>query len=190
MGAVIFGGGATPEIGKPFGVKQHEACELVRVALSGQQQNETSRIVAICVRKLAKDYPRLKVIVSFADESQGHHGGIYQAMGWTYLGRSISDYIRINGKIVHPKSLHSKYGVGGQSIPWLRQNVDKNASRVVQYDKHKYVFPLSKDVKDRLKPQPYPKRASSESSDTSPIPGGKGRCNSDRRALKHATQKP
>lgn len=160
IGAVIFGCGATPEIGMPFGVKQWEACELVRVAL-GPHQCAVSRVVAICQRMIVKRYPRLRVIVSFADESQGHVGGIYQALGWIYVGRSRTDYITVGGVVVHPKTLHSRYGIGGQSIPWLRKNVDPNARRVAQYDKHKYVLPICDDVRRKLKPLPYPKRAGS-----------------------------
>jgi hypothetical protein len=168
VGAVIFGCGATPEIGKPFGVTASEATELVRVACGAINKTPISRIISICVKKLRRQFTRLRVIVSFADESQGHHGGIYQAMGWIYTGRSRSDYIHVNGKTVHPKTLHSKYGVGGQSIPWLREHIDQGAYRISQYDKHKYVFPLDEEMRSKIEKlgKPYPKRVRSVDSDT------------------------
>lgn len=47
IGCVIFGHGATLNIGKPFGLEQNNCYELVRVALNGKQgHGQTSRIVA------------------------------------------------------------------------------------------------------------------------------------------------
>lgn len=168
VGAVVFGCGATPEIGRPFGVRASEASELVRVALSPKKQSHTSKIVSLATKLVIKRYAKLKVLVSFADEEQGHHGGIYQAMNWWYLGKSNSEFISVHGIVVHPKTLHSKYGVGGQSIPWLRTHVDPNAKRVSLLCKHKYALPLSDDVRNRIehKRLPYPKRAQSVESDT------------------------
>ena len=37
-GVICYGGGATPNIGKPFGLMQGEILELVRVALNGKQK--------------------------------------------------------------------------------------------------------------------------------------------------------
>ncbi|HOD08044.1 MAG TPA: hypothetical protein PKG98_08110, partial [Myxococcota bacterium] len=66
-----------------------------------------------------------------------------------------------NGESVHPRVLHLRYGFGGQSIPWLRANIDKNAVRIKTPVKHKYVYPLDREMRERILPlaQPYPKRA-------------------------------
>lgn len=158
VGCVLFGSGATPEIGTPFGLKQTEVCELVRVALD-KHAAPVSRIVAIAVRMLRKQSPGLRLIVSFADQGQGHVGGIYKAGGWLYLGHFTHHTFRVNGETVHPKTLHSRYGKGGQSIPWLRANVDPNAARIVTPPKHKYVMPLDDATRVKLAPvvKPYPR---------------------------------
>lgn len=160
IGCVIFGHGATPEIGKPFGLTTLQVCELVRVALS-KHETATSRIVAVAIRMLRREAPGLRLIVSFADWSQGHVGGIYQAGGWTYLGANEYRAYRVNGEMIHPKSLHDRYGKGGQSIPWLRANVDPQAERVANGLKHKYVYPLDDAMRAQIAPlaRPYPKRA-------------------------------
>src|SRR5688572_27900813 len=85
IGAVVFGRGATPNIGSPFGLDQTEVCELVRVALRDHRA-PVSQIMAEARRKLRETSPGLRVIVSFADTAQDHHGGIYQADNWIYLG--------------------------------------------------------------------------------------------------------
>lgn len=159
VGVVLFGQGATPEIGSPYGLPQTEICELTRVALN-KHETPVSRIISIAIKFLKKHCPGLKLIVSFADTSQGHHGGIYQAGGWIYAGGSETHAYRVNGVNIHPKSLHSKYGKGGQSIPWLRENVDPKAERILAGFKHRYLMPLDSKTKHKIEQlsKPYPKR--------------------------------
>lgn len=176
VGVVIYGVGATPEIAKPFGLKPTEVCELVRVALR-QHETPVSRILAISVKMLKRGMPGLRVIVSFADTAQGHHGGIYQANGWILTGSKEYHAYKINGEIVHPRTCYDRYGVGGQSVEWLRTNVDKSAQRVRNGVKHKYVMPLDDEIRQRIEPlrKPYPKRVRSEDSGTvgiQPVGGG------------------
>jgi hypothetical protein len=159
IGVVIFGRGAASEIGSPYGLSQDRICELVRVALK-KHQTPTSKILALALRFLKKANPNLRMVVSFADTAQGHHGGIYQATGWIYEGTKEYHAYCVNGKVVHPKTLHSKYGKGGQSVEWLRKNIDPNADRVHGKGKHKYLMPLDEDMRQRIMPlsKPYPKR--------------------------------
>jgi len=175
IGVVLFGQGATPEIGSPYGLKQIEICELTRVALT-RHVSPVSKIIALALRFLRKQSPGLRMVVSFADASQGHHGGIYQAGGWVYVGGAETHGYRVNGTVVHPKTLHSRYGKGGQSIPWLRANVDPHAERVVSGFKHRYLMPLDEEMRREIEPlrKPYPKRAGSAGSGTPPIQGGRG----------------
>jgi hypothetical protein len=70
---------------------------------------------------------------------------------------------------VHPRVLHLRFGVGGQSIPWLRAHVDPMAERIANGIKHKYVMPLDAEMRAKILPlaKPYPKRATSIDSDAS-----------------------
>jgi hypothetical protein len=175
VGVVIFGVGATPEIAKPFGLNAEDVCELVRVALS-RHVTPVSRIVAIALRMLRGQCPKTKMVVSFADSAQGHHGGIYQAGGWVFIGTKAYHAYRVLGEMVHPRTLYDRYGVGGQSIPWLRKNVDPKAQRVITGAKHKYAMAFTDELRAKLnaKSLPYPKRAASESGDTSANHAEKG----------------
>lgn len=159
IGVVLFGRGATPEIGSPYGLQQTEICELVRIALT-KHSHEVSKILSIAIKFLKKQSTGLRLIVSFADAAQGHHGGIYQATNWIYAGGAETHAYCVHGKNVHPKTLHAKYGKGGQSIPWLRANVDPKAARVVAGFKHRYLMPLDNDMSAKIKllSKPYPKR--------------------------------
>ena len=159
-GVICYSNGASPNIGSPFGLRQGQIVELVRVALNGKQQS-TSKAVAISLRLLKKDAPAVQMVVSFADLEQGHIGTIYQASNWTFIGYSTNDTkYRVRGKVYHPKSLHSLYGKGGQSLAWLKANVDPNAEVFVTKGKPKYIYPLTKTARQTAHAlaRPYPKK--------------------------------
>lgn len=166
-GAIIYGLGANRHIARPFGLKDTEVAELVRVALAPGREHPTSQCVAISLRLLRRQSPGLKLVVSYADSGQGHRGVIYQAGGWIFLGGSEQSYVKVLGKVEHPRSLYDRYGRNGQSIPWLRQHVDPRAERVPMPPKWKYVMPLTKTLRRKLEAlaQPYPKRGRGDTSD-------------------------
>lgn len=159
-GVIIYGGGATPNISKPFGMAQGEILELVRVALNGKQPC-TSECVSASLRQLHKDAPQIKLIVSFADIDQDHYGTIYQATNWIYLGDMNVGERRafvIHGKKIHPKSVHSHGWV--QSVEWLRKNIDPNAEEIKTKGKRKYIWVYDKKLRKewQKKALPYPKK--------------------------------
>lgn len=156
-GVVVYSGGATPMIGRPYGLFQGEVLELVRVALNGKQ-GTTSKPVALSLKLLKHDAPKTRMVVSFADTEQGHLGKIYQAMNWKYVGVSEGGrYFVVNGKRTHPKTIHSRGWV--QSEEWLKTHVDKNAKSVKGGDKHKYLYFFDKKLEKKMRSQflPYPK---------------------------------
>jgi len=173
IGVVIYGCGATPNLGKPYGLKQNQCIELVRIALT-KHTAPVSRIVRIANNFMHKSNPGLRLIVSFADTSQGHHGGIYQAGNWIYTGRgSSARFYVINGKLTHPRTLGSAGLV--QNLDGAKKR-DPHATSVNIPGKHRYLMPLDKAMRKQILPlsKPYPKRASSETSDTSSFQDGKG----------------
>ena len=160
-GVILFGVGATPNIGTPFGLIQGEIVELVRVALNGKQEH-TSECVAAALKRLHKDAPQIKMVVSFADADQNHVGTIYQATNWIYLGKTESGKraaFIIHGKKVHPRTIGSMKG-GVQSLKWVRENLDANATEFVTQGKQKYIFCFDKRMRKKWmkEAKPYPKK--------------------------------
>lgn len=158
IGVVIYGAGATPNLGKPYGLEQDQCIELVRIALT-RHVSPVSRIVKIANKWMNDANPGLRLIVSFADTSQGHHGGIYQAGNWIYSGQgSAAKFYMIRGKLTHPRTLGSAGLV--QNIDGARAR-DPNASVVIVPGKHRYLMPLDAEMRERilLLSKPYPKRA-------------------------------
>ena len=173
IGAVLFGRGASSEIHSPFRVQQSQVCELTRVAL-GSHQSPTSKVVALAVRLLRRQSPGLRLIVSYADPEHGHHGGIYQAMNWLFIGTTAREsLIRLKGRLLHPRTVASRYRT--RSIDWLRQHVASDAGHVRTLPKFRYVLALDDAMREQLAPrvQPYPKRERSADSGTAvPTAGG------------------
>lgn len=177
IGCVLFSRGATPNIGRPFGLTQVDVCELTRVALT-KHQAPVSRILAIALKMLQHKNPDLLLAVSYADADQNHYGGIYQATNWIYLGLTNANArgaFIVKGKKIHPRSIGAAGGV--QSLAWVRQYMDPNATEFITTGKHKYVYPFDEALRERLRLQahPYPKRVGSADSGTGGVqPSGGG----------------
>jgi hypothetical protein len=108
-----------------------------------------SKIAATAIRFLRKQSPGLRLIVSYADPEQGHHGGIYQAGNWIYSGTSKPQQeVIVNGKIMHKRSANALFG----TIKGLQK------SKLLW--KHRYLMPLDPEMRAKILPlaQPYPKR--------------------------------
>ena len=84
-GVILYSYGSSPQIGMQYGLFAGEVLELIRVALNGKQTH-TSQAVAMTLKRLHKDAPNVRLVVSFADQEQGHLGTIYQASNWMYTG--------------------------------------------------------------------------------------------------------
>lgn len=159
-GVVCFGGGATPNIGTPYGLCQGEVLELVRVALNGKQL-ATSQCVAGALRELHRLSPITRLVVSYADLDQGHTGTIYQATNWIYEGvknQGARGAFIVHGQRMHPKSVYA-HG-WKQSESWLRENIDPDAVLVRTAGKHKYIYCFDRKLAKQLRKsaKPYPKK--------------------------------
>ena len=118
-----------------------------------------SRVVAIAIRFLRQQSPGMRLIVSFADPEQGHHGGIYQAGGWIYIGTSEPQKeLVIDGRDTHKRSAHAIWGTA--SLEKLRRITGLHVEFSALKFKHTYLLPLDQQLRDRVAPlaQPYPKR--------------------------------
>jgi hypothetical protein len=155
IGVVIFAWGNNRNMPKMFRVEQTECAELVRVALA-KHATPVSRIIAIAAKMLRAEFPTMRVLVSYADPNQGHHGGVYQGAGWLYIGRSqANEAYEINGRVAHKRLLTGRsYGRAAPPMP-------EGARRVVPITKHRYALPLDAAMRAQILPlaKPYPKRA-------------------------------
>lgn len=172
-GAVVFGRGATSTLVQRFGLDQTEGCELVRVAL-GEHRAPVSQIVARALKLLARGNPGLRLVVSFADPYHSHHGGIYQAGNWVYLGQSSPTkmYQDSRGRLYHERvvSVTGMVKHFGVYKPAPRPT-DLRLLRVP--GKHRYAYPLDRAMRRQLLPLALPFPVAVEGSMAS-CPGSSG----------------
>ena len=174
VGVVAFGHGANYHLADPFGLRQSEVRELVRVALSDRRLTPTSRIVAAALHRLHSERREVRAVVSYADTAQGHIGTLYQAGNWFYLGTSgTSRSLWLHGRRYHARSVYDRYGTN--SLARLRAEVDPNAFATVDLPKHKYAWAWQAWMRRRLRRmhRPYP-RAVKESQATRPVSDREG----------------
>jgi len=112
-GVIIFTSGAGAAAnGQQYGLRQNfDMVELQRIALT-THESTVSRMVSIAIRILKQKCPRLRMIVSYSDPREGHHGGIYQAGNWVYVDTtsSVTEYELSNGRWVHKRTISKQWG--------------------------------------------------------------------------------
>lgn len=145
VGVVLFGRGAAPNLGAAFGFGRYDVCELTRVALR-EHAAPVSQIVPRAVAALRRSSPATRVVFSFADPWHGHHGGIYQAMNWLYLGttadaRRYRD--RVTGELHHQRVVTAS-GVVRQFGRATRAIRPDSCDLVIVPGKHRYALPLDR----------------------------------------------
>ena len=149
IGTVIYSMSSSKDLGRQYGFTQFERCELIRVALRPEHKNPVSRVISISIKMLKRQSPGICVIFSFADTAQGHHGGIYQAGGWRYLGKSAatSEYM-INGRKWHGRAVAASFGHTSGFV------------KVPGSSKHRYAYPLNSEAAEKIRSfeLPYPDR--------------------------------
>lgn len=162
IGVVMFARGANHNMSKSYALGQDECVELVRIALT-KHKAEVSKIASLAVKFLKKQSEGIRLIVSYADPEEGHHGGVYQAMNWIYRGES-SPAIKVwyKGKWSHRKTVDDS-GVDQSNLK------KKNVA-----GKHTYLMPMDDEMRKRIAPlaQPYPKRVKKQDSERPSELGG------------------
>jgi len=127
-------------------------------------KNSESKCVSMSLKRLKQDYPKVVVVVSYADSGAGHVGYVYQATNWIYTGKASNELkIFIDGKRVHRRSLVARYGTSGvQKLKSMGLDIRVSDER---FHKHRYIFVLASSKRERKRtvrrlkvtPLPYPK---------------------------------
>ena len=140
IGVVTYGTPPSAPLKRGIAGDENKAniLELNRLCLKYNRKNEASRLISASLKKL----PKGKIIISFADMSQGHNGCVYRASNFTYYGLSAK---RTDWKVKGKEHLH------GQTIADEFRGV-KNRSKAMRDKygddfylaprprKHRYIF--------------------------------------------------
>ena len=160
VGCVVFGRGSNNNGHRPYSLQPTEFCELTRIALT-KHETPVSRIVAAALKMLKQNSPGVRLVVSYADPVQKHHGGIYQAGNWIYTGTTSKDFVAIDaaGRKWHSRQVSST-GVKREYGALRRAPKTSECTIVRLPGKHRYLYPLDRAMRKQITrlAQPYPKR--------------------------------
>jgi hypothetical protein len=140
--------------------------ELSRLVRKDEAKVTLSGLISQAISFMRRSRP-CDLVVSFADFTQGHHGGIYQACSWNFHGKRdrSNDGCVINGTFVPGRSLNSQYGT--RSADKLRGIVGGDVEP--HYDEGKFLYwrSLSREGDKQaerlgLQKLPYPKPSAAE----------------------------
>ena len=187
VGAIVYCHGGNRHAYQAFGLTMHQGAELVRVAL-GDHDAPVSQVVAEATRQLHRASPGTRLVISYADPLQGHHGGIYQALSWAYLGPSPGArgaWRLPSGELVHHRSYTGAPGFKGKARKAPPpQALGIKARRVELPRLHRYAYGMDKAMRRHLArlAQPYPPPCGQGLASETPSPrlGGPGATPGDR----------
>jgi hypothetical protein len=122
-------------------------------------------LISATVRHIKRRFAiDVNLLVSFADTTHDHHGGIYQAASWNYHGQRAPsmDGVIINGTFIPGRTCNSVYGTRSPTL--LSERLQTEVTPHYDQGKHLYWIPLrhaGKRQADRLNLNqlPYPKPA-------------------------------
>lgn len=139
-----------------------ELCRLVR------DENENPKpILTTLISESVKEIRRQKkanLLVSFADSTHKHHGGIYQASSWNYylLRKKRIDGFTIDDVFVAARTCNHRYGTSGIGLIEIMKEKGKTCLPHYDEGKHLYWKFLDNNGKRKserlgLESNPYPK---------------------------------
>jgi hypothetical protein len=143
--------------------------ELSRLVRDDSMDAPLSGLIAFAVKWIRKA-GKIDLLVSFADRTQGHHGGIYQAANWFYSGQRDKrmDGVLLDGVFIPGRSCNSRWGT--RSPEKLTAIIRRPVLPHFDEGKHLYWMPLFRSGErkaDRLGllKLPYPKPSAGGLSD-------------------------
>tara|TARA_R100001510_G_C7572068_1_gene148099 strand:- start:23 stop:691 length:669 start_codon:yes stop_codon:yes gene_type:complete len=156
-GVISYGSPPSPSlvVGSFNGKYTEIFLELNRLCVN---ENLEKNVLSYFVSQSIKQMSKPKVLVSYADTSQGHHGYIYQATNWIYTGLTAKrTEWRMRGSDKHSKTICEQYT--------LEKRLNSDKFYVVDRPrKHRYfyLYANKKDKKEMIKNlaygiEPYPK---------------------------------
>lgn len=110
VGAMIYGGLGMANCWKKYAENKEDIIELRRLCcIDDTPKNTESYFIGKTLKWLLKN-TSIKKVISYADNTYGHRGVIYQASNFKHLGKTAKGRVIMwNGKRYHDKTIRTKY---------------------------------------------------------------------------------
>lgn len=110
VGAMIYGGLGMANCWKKYAENKEDIIELRRLCcIDNTPKNTESYFIGKTLKWLLKN-TSIKKVISYADNTYGHRGVIYQASNFKHLGKTAKGRVIMwQGKRYHDKTIRTKY---------------------------------------------------------------------------------
>lgn len=159
IGTCVYGNPVGRSAANSFSsiINSNEVFELTRLWIAdGFGKNIESWSISQTFKLIKKEFPNIKIIMSYSDEEQGHRGCIYQAVGFYYQGNkgialmpnySVSLYGPPNYKWIHSRTVMSMWG--SHNIEYLKKHIGKTFWRKKESSKHRFFYILTNKIEKK-----------------------------------------
>ena|SRR3990167_8600750 len=161
VGIITYGQVSSRDLAQSIfeGGNQYNTLEFLRMAVLDDCNCPRSLFISKTVKMLRNYFPGIKCLVSFADQTEGHFGYVYQASNWIYCGVTSKKYhYLLNGKRINKRMVFDK----AKSLKMTEKEYVEKFSYIKKPElpKFRYIYLLDKDIRLKLEILPYPKRGS------------------------------
>lgn len=135
---------------------QKNTWEFLRMAVLDDVVFPRTAFIAKTIKHIKRNFPQIKCLVSFADQTEGHFGYVYQAANWIYCGTTGKKYHYIvDGKRVNKRMAYDKaVQLGITEREFVTQN---KWGKIEELPKFRYVYLLDRHIQLKLERLKYPK---------------------------------
>jgi hypothetical protein len=153
IGAMMYAHPSMPATAAKYNPINPDKClELRRLVCIDDTPKNTESYFIGKTFKLLKQTTDMEVVVSFADQHQGHTGVIYKASNFDYLGETSKGRIlMVDGKEMHSRSLNQLDRPYGRELNRRYKAGDENIFWKNTKPKHIYTYYLNKKIKREIK---------------------------------------
>jgi hypothetical protein len=152
VGAMIYGGLGMANCWKKYADSIDDIIELRRLCcIDDTPKNTESYFIGRTLKWLIKN-TNVKKVISYADNTYGHKGVIYQASNFEHLGQTSKGRVIVHeGKRHHDKAIRAKYK--GELKPFAKKLREALESGEAHYEqtlgKEIYLYDLEKRRKSK-----------------------------------------
>ena len=140
IGVVTYGTppSSTPRRGVAGDENIDKIIELNRLCLKYNEKNQASYLIS----KSLKMLPRGKIVISFADKSQGHNGCVYRASNFTYHGLSAkrTDWALKSKPNLHGQTIADEFRGEQNRAKLMRDKYGDDFYLKPRPRKHRYIY--------------------------------------------------
>jgi hypothetical protein len=158
VGVITYGQVSSRDLAQSIfeGGTQYNCWEFLRMAVVDEEEYPRTQFISKTIKYIKANNPEIKCLVSFADQTEGHFGYVYQASNWLYCGTTGKKYhFIVDGKRVNKRMAYDKGKLEGLKE---REFVDKYKwKKIIELPKFRYIYPLQ-EIKLKLKTLKYPKK--------------------------------